>query len=79
MSDKQRSGLLLALVGAALTALALRPPKALVRLYLAVEQAVAVCLGVLLTAAGIAGLLGRGVPKAGSKPDYTIEYDEEDL
>ena len=34
MSDKQRPGLLLALVGAALTALALRPPKVLVRLYL---------------------------------------------
>ena len=39
MNEKQKSGLLLALIGVALTAVALRPPKALVRVYLAVEQA----------------------------------------
>ena len=79
MNEKQKSGLLLALIGVALTAVALRPPKALVRVYLAVEQALAVFLGVLLAAAGIGGLLGNASPKAGGKPDYTIEFDEQDF
>ena len=51
------------LIGVALTAVALRPPKALVRVYLAVEQALAVFLGVLLAAAGIGGLLAMPAPR----------------
>lgn len=78
MNEKQRSGLFLALLGVALTAVALRPPRALVRLYLAVEQAVAVFLGVLLAAAGLAGLLGKGPARQAAKPDYTIEYGDDD-
>ena len=78
MNEKQRSGLFLALLGVALTAVALRPPKLLVRVYLAFEQAVAVLLGVLLAAAGIAGLLGKSPARESAKPDYTIEYDDAD-
>ena len=76
MNEKQKSGLILGLIGVALAVVAIRPPKLLVRLYLAFEQVVAVLLGVLLAVAGIATLLEKAPARVAAEPDYTIEYDD---
>jgi len=73
----RREGLALLGIGVLITALALHPPRLLCRLYLALEQALAVFLGVLLTLGGLAALLeASGRASAQKVPDYTIEYEE---
>ena len=49
-----KEGLALLGIGAAVVALALHPPRLLCRIYLAIEKAAAVFLGVMLALAGIA-------------------------
>ena len=58
LTDDQKQALALLAVGAALAALALHPPKWLVKVYLAVEKAAALAAGVLLAVAGASALLG---------------------
>lgn len=72
-----KEGLALLGIGAAVVALALHPPRLLCRIYLAIEKATAVFLGVMLALAGIAALLGLTEQPSDEKPPvaYTIDYD----
>ena len=72
-----KEGLALLGIGAAVVALALHPPRLLSRIYLAMEKAAAVFLGVMLALAGIAALLGLTEQPSDEKPPvaYTIDYD----
>ncbi len=72
-----KEGLALLGIGAAVVALALHPPRLLCRIYLAMEKAAAVFLGVMLALAGIAALLGLTEQPSDEKPPvaYTIDYD----
>ena len=75
LTDDQKQALALLAVGAALAALALHPPKWLVKVYLAVEKAAALAVGVLLAVAGASALLGLDSGRQDAAPDYTIEFD----
>lgn len=72
-----REGLALLGIGAAIVALALHPPRLLCRIYLAIEKAAAIFLGVSLALAGIAALIGLAGQPSGNAPEvaYTIDYD----
>ena len=78
LTDDQKQALALLAVGAALAALALHPPKWLVKVYLAVEKAAALAAGVLLAVAGASALLGLDSGSQAAAPDYTIEFDEDE-
>ena len=78
LTDDQKQALALLAVGAALAALALHPPKWLVKVYLAVEKAAALAAGVLLAVAGASALLGLDSGRQAAVPDYTIEFDEDE-
>lgn len=72
-----KEGLALLGIGAAIVALALHPPRLLCRIYLAIEKAAAVFLGVSLALGGIATLAGLNGQTSGGSPKvaYTIDYD----
>ena len=78
LTDDQKQALALLAVGAALAALALHPPKWLVKVYLAVEKAAALAAGVLLAVAGTSAMLGLDSGRQAAAPDYTIEFDEDE-
>lgn len=78
LTDDQKQALALLAVGAALAALALHPPKWLLKVYLAVEKAAALAAGVLLAVAGASALLGLDSGRQAAAPDYTIEFDEDE-
>ena len=78
LTDDQKQALALLAVGAALAALALHPPKWLVKVYLAVEKAAALAAGVLLAVAGASAPLGLDSGRQAAAPDYTIEFDEDE-
>ena len=78
LPDDQKQALALLAAGAALAALALHPPKWLVKVYLAVEKAAALAAGVLLAVAGVSALLGPDAGKQAAAPDYTIEFDADE-
>lgn len=72
-----REGLALLGIGAAIVALALHPPRLLCRIYLAIEKAAAIFVGVSLVMGGIAALIGLAGQPSGNAPEvaYTIDYD----
>lgn len=72
-----KEGLALLGIGAAIVALALHPPRLLCRIYLAIEKAAAIFLGVSLALAGIAALAGLTGQPSDQAPEvaYTIDYD----
>ena len=72
-----REGLALLGIGAAIVALALHPPRLLCRIYLAIEKAAAIFLGVSLALAGITALIGLAGQPSDKGPEvaYTIDYD----
>ena len=78
LTDDQKQALALLAVGAALAALALHPPKWLVKVYLTVEKAAALAAGLLLAVAGASALLGLDSGRQAAAPDYTIEFDEDE-
>ena len=72
-----REGLALLGIGAAIVALALHPPRLLCRIYLAIEKAAAIFVGVSLVMGGIAALIGLARQPSANPPQvaYTIDYD----
>ena len=72
-----KEGLALLGIGAAVVALALHPPRLLCRIYLAIEKAAAIFVGVSLVMGGIAALIGLAGQPSDNAPEvaYTIDYD----
>ena len=72
-----KEGLALLGIGAAIVALALHPPRLLCRIYLAIEKAAAIFVGVSLVMGGIAALIGLAGQPSDNAPEaaYTIDYD----